>query len=312
MQRIQLGKNRCSVSDNSIITIGMFDGVHRGHKKILKRVIGIAHKNKVCSVVITFDPHPRKLLRQKTSPLLLTSLQHKIDIMKSVGIDQCYVLDFDNRIAQLDPTRFITQLWELFRFRGIVIGTGFRFGFNARGESGLLKKIGEKMDFFVKEVPPLYYKETVVSSTLVRQMINEGNLFRVKQYLGRDFSILGTVVSGKNIGKQLGYPTVNIDPHQEILPPAGVYIGSAYIHKTRFFGMINVGFCPTFVSNRRRLSIEVYFFAFNQSLYDKDIEVYFHKKIREEKKFDSGDLLVKQIRKDEIFAKKYIKRYLLK
>ena len=290
----------------SVLSIGMFDGVHKGHQKIIDKVVTVSRQKKCRSCLLTFDPHPRKYFQHHNGPLLITSIEHKLELFRKVGVDCSLIIDFDEMFSRLGAEEFICLLFEKLCFKGIVVGGDFRFGKNREGDSAYLKKLGMKIGFTVTEVSPFILNNIVVSSTEVRKAVQMGELEKSKELLGRDFSVLGTVIRGKNIGTRLGYPTANLDPHQEILPPGGVYIVRINLSGKTYSGLANVGYCPTFMDRLDDFSIEIYIFDFEKHIYGEHIEVFFLEKIREEKKFAAVENLVKQIKKDEKEARRYL------
>ncbi|MDP8230550.1 MAG: bifunctional riboflavin kinase/FAD synthetase [Candidatus Gorgyraea atricola] len=295
---------------NFVAAIGIFDGVHRGHQKILKKLTKEASRNNASSLLITFDPHPRNILKSKI-PLLI-SLKHRLTLIKDFGVDSLRVIRFTGKLSRLSGEEFITKiLMRRFKIDILVVGENFRFGYKGRGTAGLLKRYG----FKVFEVKTLRSKGHSVSSTRIRQKIEKGDLRNASLMLGRPVTVLGTVVRGRRVGRRLGFPTANIDPHHEAIPPSGVYSVDAKISNRIYKGILNIGTRPTFGLPRTRAerlvrgsnidpTIELHIFNFKKTIYGKDVEVIFKRKIRDERRFKSVEALRKQIQSDIILSKR--------
>ncbi len=287
-----------------IVTIGIFDGVHRGHKKILRKVIREARRIGGTGIVITFSPHPSRVLDMIAPPPLLVSLKHRLRLISDEGLDAACVINFNEMFARRRARDFIKDvLVKRIGARGIVIGSEFRFGKGQKGDINLLKRLGKEFGFYAEGVPLLKIGSAPVSSTRIRRLITGGKLNAAARLLGRPVSILGTVVKGKARGRMLGFPTANIDLHHEAIPPSGVYAVYAMLEGKRYKGVLNIGFRPTFkrAGGERGIepTVEVHISGFNKNIYGKDIEVIFAKKLRPEKKFPGECGLIKQIRIDE-------------
>ena len=284
----------------SVVTIGVFDGVHTGHKKIIKKVMAAAGKSGLASVVVTFDPHPLKVLKPGLSVPSLISLKHRIRLIDGLGVDILLVVGFTRSFSRMSPARFIKNiLVDKLRVKEICAGENFYFGSGAAAGAGILRKLSARYGFKVTVVKPVRAGAHVISSTLIRKYTLEGRLRDASKLLGRSVSVFGTVVKGSGIAKGLGCPTANINPHHEAVPPRGVYAVRARFGRKEFGGILNIGFQPTFYGSRdKEPTIEVHIFGFKGDLYGRDIEVYFVKKLRDERKFNSGPALVRQIKKD--------------
>jgi len=278
------------ISYPTVVTIGIFDGVHKGHQKILKRVLDEARKRCLKSVVVTFDPHPVRVLSPGAQIPLLMSLDHRVRLIKKMGVDYCIVKKFTKEFSKLSPEEFIRGLLvDRLNLKVLITGENFLFGFKEKGSSKLLKKLGRAHDFKYYGIPPLKMGGEYISSTRIRKLIEKGSLGLAKKLLTRPVTILGTVVKGKSLGRELGFPTANIDPHHESIPPAGVYSVDAVIGKKIYRGVLNIS---------SHKIIEVHMLNFNRNIYGKDIEVIFKQKIRNEKKFKSLESLKRQISLD--------------
>ena len=278
------------ISYPTIVTIGIFDGVHKGHQKILKKVLKEAKASRLKSVVVTFDPHPVKVLSLCAQIPLLMSLDHRIRLIKKMGVDYCLVKKFTKEFSKLSPEEFIKDiLVDKLNLKALVTGENFLFGFKEKGCSKLLKKLSKIYDFKFYSTPPLKIGGEYISSTRIRKLIEKGRLGLAKKLLGRPVTILGTVVKGKSLGRELGFPTANIDPHHESIPPAGVYSVDAALGKKIYRGVLNISLHKI---------IEVHILNFNKNIYGRDIEVIFKQKIRNEKKFKTLESLRRQISLD--------------
>ena len=312
--------NKSIKSLSPIITWGVFDGVHRGHQTLIKSVINRAKKTNSPSLLITFQNHPERVLNTHKDPLFITSLSHRILLLEQLGIDNCLVLNFTKKLSRLSPKYFIKRVIKTINPAGIVVTENILFGKNRRGNIHTLRNILAKRRIELKIIKPLQYRKKIISSSLIRQAIQNGFLDDAQKMLGRPVAILGTVVRGEGRGRILGFPTANLDPHHEILPPRGVYIAKARCLEqsptptkwavpsgtdSTFKALVNIGIKPTFrkkpITNHKK-TIEVYLLNYKQkkhhSLYGKNILVEIISRLRDEKKFSHPDLLVNQIKLD--------------
>lgn len=291
-----------------VVTIGIFDGVHRGHRRVISRTIDRALAIGGTSIVLTFDPHPSRLVRPKTSSPLVISLHHRLALIEDLGVDICIVTRFNNSFAKQSAEKFVEEvlvrkLWV----REILLGYNYAFGNDRRGDVELLRSLGDRYGFKVREVAPVKVAKQVVSSTLVRQCIEHGRLKEASRFLGRPFSILGTIVRGSRRGRLMGYPTANVNPHHEAIPPSGVYGARVKLNKRLFGGILNIGTRPTFGRTRAaEPTIEVHIFNFGRKIYGRDLEIIFLEKVRGERRFTTKDELIRQIKADEIKVKKIL------
>ena len=281
------------------LAIGVFDGVHRGHQAVISTSADHARAANGMPVVVTFDPHPEKVLRPEHAPHLLTATQHKVALIRNLGVRQLLIINFDKQFAATEPEDFVQQLVLHSKpLREICVGHEWSFGRNRRGNLDLLKKLGEEFDFRVVGVPPVRINGEVVSSTAIRRAIETGDFARAPAMLGREYTILGTVTRGDNLGKKIGFPTANLSAHSEQFPPNGVYVAEAKIDNELHRGVINLGVRPTVSGGKSERVLEIHLFDFNRDIYGQDVEVGFLKFLRPEKKFENLDALVQQIRKD--------------
>jgi riboflavin kinase / FMN adenylyltransferase len=281
------------------LAIGVFDGVHRGHQAVISTSADHARTARGTAVVVTFDPHPEKVLRPERAPHLLTATRHKIALTRALGVGHLLIINFDERFAATAPEDFVHQLVVHSKpLREICVGHQWAFGKNRRGNLELLKKLGAQFSFEVIGVPPVKANDEVVSSTAIRQAIENGDFAKAAAMLGREYTILGTVVRGDNLGKKIGFPTANLSAHSEQFPPNGVYAAEARIDGELHRGVVNLGVRPTIMSGTLERVLEIHLFDFNRDIYGKDVEVRFVKYLRPEQKFDGVETLVAHIRRD--------------
>lgn len=289
----------------AVISFGVFDGVHIGHQALIRRLLDRANEFGIESVVLTFDPHPA-LSTKGQAPPSITTIEKKIELLKSYGVNRVVVEDFDEKFSQLSPEEFVRDiLIGKLRAKNIVVGYDCAFGKNRAGDKWLLKKLGEKYNVSVDIVDPIKLDGDVVSSTRLRNAIQQGDLETANKLLGRFYSISGVVISGKGIGHKIGRATANIQTKNEVLPPSGVYAVKAILGDQSYDGVLNMGLQPTIGDGQFR--IEVHLISFEGIIYGSEIEILFIKGIREEKKFASSEELIKQIEKDEMTAKEILK-----
>jgi riboflavin kinase / FMN adenylyltransferase len=278
------------------LAIGVFDGVHLGHQAVISTSAEHARSANGTPVVVTFDPHPMKVLRPHDAPHLLTATSHKIALIRDLGVRHLLVIKFDKTFAATAPEDFARQLVTHSKpLREICVGHEWSFGKDRRGNLDLLKKLGERFDFDVVGIPPVKVDGTVVSSTAIRQAIEKGDFATAAAMLGREYTILGTVKGGDKLGKKLGYPTANLSAHSEQFPPNGVYLAEARIGGGLHRGVVNLGVRPTVSSGKSERVLEIHLLDFDRDIYGEDVEVRFMRYLRQERKFDNLDALVRQI-----------------
>jgi riboflavin kinase/FMN adenylyltransferase len=294
-----------SISDLSqlrgpiFLAIGVFDGVHRGHQAVISTSAHHAQLENGTPVVVTFDPHPMKVLRPDDAPHLLTATQHKIALIRDLGVRHLLIIRFDKAFAATPPEEFIGQLVRYSNpLREICVGHEWSFGKDRRGNLDLLKKLGAQFDFDVVGVSAVKMNDTVVSSTAIRNAIEKGNFPMAAAMLGREYTILGTVQGGDKLGKKLGYPTANLSAHNEQFPPNGVYFAEAWIQGVLYHGVVNLGYRPTVSSGKSERVLEIYLLGFDRDIYGDEVEMRFVRYLRPERKFDSLEALVRQIERD--------------
>lgn len=291
----------------TILTLGTFDGVHIGHKKILEKVIQNTLDEKYESLVLTFFPHPRMILQERSEIKLLNTITEKINLLEQLGIQNLVIHPFDESFSRLTAEDFVKKvLVDQFKIHKIIIGYDHRFGRNRTADIHNLIEFGEKYGFEVEQISAQEINDISVSSTKIRNAIQEGNMYLANKYLGYDYFLTGTVIKGKQLGRTIGFPTanLNIEEDYKLIPQKGVYIVSSQLNGEKVFGMMNIGLNPTV--GGEKLSVEIHYLNFNADLYDQQISVSILKRIRGEEKFDSVDLLKAQIEKDKIQTLSYL------
>ncbi len=289
------------------LTIGTFDGVHLGHQAVIGRVIDEATRRGLTSVVMTFDPHPRISLGKGASPPLLTCTRHKLSLLEELGVNLCLVLNLDGDLGAMSPSDFVEEI--LCRRLGVamvVAGPRLRFGKGRKGTPTLLRELGEKLRFGVEVVAEIIVGGVPVSSTVVRRSVLRGELSAAERLLGKRLSVLGRVVRGRTLGRKLGYRTANVEPLDQVIPPAGVYAVEVIVNRERHPGALNLGWRPTFSSqNLSSPVLEAHILDFDKSIYDREVEIVFHRRIREERRFATPQDLARQIPLDIEAVKGY-------
>ncbi len=296
-----------SSDKKTILTLGTFDGVHKGHQKILKKITQGTKNGKYESLVLTFFPHPRMVLQENSDIKLLNTIEEKIYLLEAIGIENLVIHPFDEIFSQLTAEDFVrTVLVDQFNIHKIIIGHDHRFGKNRTANIDDLIGFGEKYGFEVEQISVQEINDISVSSTKVRKSLLEGDMALANKYLGYNYFLSGTVVKGKQLGRTIGFPTANIKIEEDykLIPHNGVYVVRSVINEKTVFGMMNIGFNPT-VSGEK-LTIEIHFLDFDTNLYDQKITVSILKYLRPEQKFDSLDLLTQQLEKDKNTALTYL------
>jgi riboflavin kinase / FMN adenylyltransferase len=280
-----------------VLTIGNFDGVHRGHQAIFQTLIRRARAIGGTAVVLTFDPHPLKILAPERCPPLITPTAKKLALMAACHLDCVVCLPFTRELADLPPATFVEDvLLGALGMQEIYVGYDFAFGKGRQGTSALLQQMGQRAGFRVHTIEPISVEGHVVSSSGIRQGIQQGRVDEAALFLGRLYALTGTVVEGYRKGRELGFPTANVQPSDELIPGRGVYAVLTDWRGERYEGVANIGYNPTF--GRTRLSVEIHLFDFAAQLYGETVEVSFVKKIRDERAFPAVGDLVQQIRQD--------------
>jgi len=288
------------------IAIGNFDGVHRGHRAILALVKKEAQASQGESVLLTFEPHPSKILSPKSAPPLIALPERKLELVAQTGIDVTIVQPFDAALANMEPAEFAREVLKTrLGARVVVVGYNFTFGRLGRGTPEMLRSLGDSLGFVVRVVQPLELDGLVVSSTAVRQFVLEGRVDAALRLLGRPFEVHGRVVSGAGRGRRLGVPTANILPEEELLPRRGVYAAFVRLGSDRRMAVVNVGKNPTFVADGA-LSMEAHILDFDGELLGQRLALEFIHRLRDEQRFPDAASLVAQIRLDMATARQML------
>lgn len=280
------------------LAVGVFDGIHLGHQEVIRAAQEHATQHLGTAVVVTFDPHPAHVLRPGSAPKLLCGLRHQQLVLSQLGIHTLLACPFTTETAQTPARDFVAQLVQAARPLGCIsVGYTWGFGHQRSGDIHLLMEMGQQHDFAVYGVPPLKIDGTVVSSTLIREAIATGDFTKAARLLGRGYSVLGTVVQGRQLGRQLGFPTANVEVENEQLPPLGVYAVEARIGEQWLPAVANLGRRPT-VADNADPTLEVHLLDWSGDLYGQDLEVRFTRFLRPEMKFSGLEELQAQIQRD--------------
>jgi riboflavin kinase/FMN adenylyltransferase len=281
------------------LAIGVFDGVHLGHQAVIGRALEAARREGGTAVVVTFDPHPVRILRPEQAPRLLTSTEHKLQLIRALGATHQLIIHFDAAFAATPPEDFIRALVSGAQpLREICVGFEWSFGKGRAGNLALLERMGSELGFAEVGVPAVEMDGEIISSTLIRRAVEQGDLARAARMLGRNFTILGTVVEGDRLGRKLGFPTANLSAHNEQYPPNGVYAVQARHGERILPGVANIGVRPTVKQSAGERLLEVHLFDFDEEIYGEDLEITFRKFLRPEQKFAGLDELRQQIASD--------------
>jgi len=281
-----------------VLALGNFDGLHRGHLKIIERVRRGAAEHGGTPMAMTFDPHPSRVVRPDKAPPLLMTKEQRIEALEGAGITAVAVVRFTHELSQWDPETFVrTVLAEWLRVSEVWVGANFLFGHDRSGNFSTLRSLGQRYGFRADKIDPVRYKEFVVSSTRVRRLVAEGRMDEAGALLGHQFYIDGRVVAGKRRGRELGFPTANLETDNELLPPNGVYATMTTIDGIVHPSITNVGLRPTFGDTTKTI-IEAYVLGFDGDLYGRQVRLGFVQRLRDERKFDDVDALRAQIEAD--------------
>ena len=298
-----------SDKEKTYVTIGTFDGVHFGHQKIIEKLIDEAKKADKKSVVLTFFPHPRMVLQKDVSLELINTIEERATLLEKTGLDYLIIHPFSKEFSRMTALEFVRDiLVNQLNISKLIIGYDHHFGKNREGNITQLTEYSHLYDFKVEEIPAQDIDDVSVSSTKIRRALATGNLKTANNFLGYNFMLNGNVVNGKKLGGKIGYPTANIDVKEsyKLIPKTGVYVVKSTIDEKTVFGMMNIGNRPTVNGNHQ--TIEVHFFDFNQNLYDRNLTIELIYFLRDEEKFDSVEILIQQLKKDEETARDYIKK----
>ncbi len=291
----------------SVATIGFFDGVHRGHRFLIEQVKEAAAAEGLCAALVTFSLHPRQVIQTTYKPQLLSSPEEKLALLAESGVDACILLHFTSELSRLTAKEFMQLLRDRYNIRTLVIGYDHRFGHNRSDSFEDYQRYGEELGMKIVQAKAYTDKGNKISSSVVRQLLREGDVRLANHYLGYPYHLDGTVVSGYQVGRKIGFPTANLQPNHpdKLLPAVGVYAVRVHVEGEIYNGMLNIGHRPT-LNNGTDLSIEVHLLDFSGDLYHKTMCIEFVERLRPEAKFDSIETLVAQMHKDKEQAKKIL------
>ncbi|TVM15560.1 riboflavin biosynthesis protein RibF [Oceanidesulfovibrio indonesiensis] len=293
------------LSGGSAATIGNFDGVHKGHARLIERVLAKARTRSLASVVVTFCPHPLQVLVGPHTPPFITVRDQKLDLIEDLGVDLTMLLEFNREMASLSPRDFVHKyLVDWLNVKELVVGYDYTFGKGRQGNFAMLTELGREFGFNVERLDPVIINDAIVSSTRIRDHIKAGEVFAVRPLLGRFYVVRGKVVSGESRGRLLGFPTANLTLENEVSPKNGVYAVWAQLNGRLLPAVANLGYKPTFEG--KKLSFEVHILDFAEDIYGHELRVHFVQFIRPEQKFSGPDELIARIREDAALARRIL------
>jgi riboflavin kinase/FMN adenylyltransferase len=306
--RLFHGTDNAEIQRPTVLTLGVFDGLHLGHQLIVRTVVERARATGAVPTVITFDPHPRAVLHPESSPPLLQTLDQKVEGFGVLGIEQTIVIRFDEKFSQIRAEDFLHEVVrDRLQAKEVYLGCGFAFGHNREGNIELLRRVSQELGFFADEVPEVQVRSQRVSSSRVRRLLAEGKVNLARRLLGRPYGVEGPVEKGAERGRKLGFPTANLHPHNRVIPRNGVYVTGALIDGQWRRSITNVGVRPTFESDSEP-SVETFVMDWAGDLYGDVVRVRFLHRLRDERKFTSIEELTAQIQKDASEAQSYFSR----
>ncbi len=313
--KIHQGLENFKMLNNAVVTTGTFDGVHVGHRIILKKLIELSKKIGGESVLLTFFPHPRMVIQEGTELKLLNTIEEKTKLLEEAGIDHLIIHPFTKKFSRTTSMEFVREiLVNQIGTKKLVIGYDHHFGRNREGSFEHLKEFGPLYGFEIEEIPAQDIDEVNVSSTKIRNALKQGDIAMANKYLGKPYQLSGKVIHGEKIGRQLGYPTANIDIENDykLIPATGIYIVHVYVKGIRHNGLLNIGYRPTIDEANKKLSIEVFLIDFDEEIYDERISIFLLERIREEKKFENKEALINAMDNDLVQATNFLKTFELK
>lgn len=306
--RLFHGTDNADIIRPTALTLGIFDGLHLGHQLIMKTVVARARQVQAVPTVLTFEPHPRAVLHPQSAPPLLQTFDQKIEALGVLGIEQTIVIHFDKAFAQMRAEDFLKEvIANRLHAKEVYLGRGFAFGHNREGNIELLRRIAPGLGFFADEVPEVAIRGKRVSSTRIRELLNQGRVNLARRMLGRPYGVEGPVVRGMRRGVQIGFPTANINPRNRVIPRNGVYVTATLIEREWRRSVTNIGTRPTFGTGTET-SVETFVMDWSRDLYGDVLRVRFLHRLRDELKFDSVDSLTAQIKRDVSRARNYFDR----
>ena len=306
--RLFHGHDNAGIARPTVLTLGVFDGLHLGHQLIVRTVVERARAVRAVPTVITFDPHPRAVLHPRSAPPLLQTLDQKVEALGLLGVEQTIVVPFTREFAQLRAREFLRDvIYERLQAREVYLGRGFAFGRGREGDIKLLKSVSAELGFVAEEVPEVRLRGQRISSSLIRELLSGGRVNLARRMLGRPYGVEGRVVRGRERGRTIGFPTANLQPRNRVIPRRGVYVTATLIEGAWRRSVRNVGVRPTFESEAEP-SVETYVMDWEGDLYGDVVRVRFLRRLRDEMKFDSVEALKRQIDRDVSRAGSFFKR----
>lgn len=294
---------KTKIDHDTYIALGSFDGVHMGHLSLIQESIRLSKEHGGKSMVFTFKNHPLSVIKPENSPKLLMDNDTKVEVLTKLGLDITNFATFDEELMKLSPEAFIKRLVHCYGMKGVVVGFNYRFGHKNAGDIDLLHELSVRYGFIVSVLNSVSYEGEVVSSSRIRNLILDGDISKANEMLVQPFMLRGIVISGKKLGRKIGFPTANISvPENMILPKLGVYYTMVDYQKSKYKGITNVGLNPTV--NDNKLSIETYVLDFHKGIYGESLETYFLRRMRDEERYDSLQELIAQLERDKAFAEK--------
>lgn len=301
-----LNDKEIKIDGFSVVTLGNFDGIHRGHKKLIQKVNEICFYNKWTSVVFSFYPHPLSVIRENLGFQTILTQDEKISVMQQFNVDYLIQYPFTKEFAEVEADEFVKMIISMTNLKALVIGEDYSFGKGRKGNIELLKKYGEEYGFEVITIDKVNLNGSRVSSTKIRECINEKQFYEASALLDRNYFVTGKVSEGRKIGRTIGYPTANvITTEEKLLPPDGAYVTKTYYQGNLYYSLTNIGTNPTVNGNER--TVETYIFDFDEEIYGEEIKVLFFEWIRDERAFENLEALKRQLNKDKDFADYFFK-----
>jgi riboflavin kinase/FMN adenylyltransferase len=285
------------------IALGSFDGLHLGHMGLINKTLQLSRSSNLKSMIYTFKNHPLTVINKDRVPKLLMDNETKIELLEGLGVDIVNLVNFNSEYMKISPEEFIVNMVEYYNLQGLIVGFNYRFGYKNAGDIQLLKEYSEKLGFELHVIDSVTYEDEIVSSSRIRSLIASGNIQKANEMLISPYMLSGRVIRGKQLGRKIGFPTVNLRYDKSfLLPGTGVYYTTVRYCGITYKGITSVGFNPTVEPDNETISIETYILNFSKEIYDENIMVYFINKIRDEVEFDSIELLVEQIKIDKAYA----------
>jgi riboflavin kinase/FMN adenylyltransferase len=306
--RLFHGTDNAEIARPTVLTLGVFDGLHLGHQLIMKTVVERARENGALPTVITFEPHPRAVLHPESAPPLLQTFDQKIEALGLLGIEQTIVIHFDKAFSEIRAEDFLRQVVaDRLHAKAVYLGRGFAFGHKREGNIELLRRVSERLGFFADEVPEVRLRGRRIGSTRIREVLQQGRVNLARRMLGRPYGVEGQVIRGASRGATIGFPTANLHPQNRVIPRGGVYVTATLIDGHWRRSVTNIGTRPTF-GDATEASVENYVMNWSGDLYGDVLRVRFLHRLRDEKRFGSVEELKRQIERDVTRASNYFRR----